>query len=249
MTTHAQRWLTTFADALDSLAANRGRIDVLLKSQSTTSSNTLGLSARDARAVASLVQRKVKGDQSRQPGGIDIVDSIPQQTAVNRVSTIAMTAASLMAAIREKFGDDKLPEELEHHLDAFSEDALSKIAERVPAAVSLPDLLGSHHPAPKPLPSTLRPVDEAPRDGTEVWLLIPAQAEFPVDEFIVAGWQEAHGRWMGQTSDWLFRLFDSSVRGWLPLDAPLQDPAAHEAIRTRWHGSVAELRRYFGEAA
>jgi hypothetical protein len=218
-----------------------------VSSDRTASSSRLRLSADQARAVALLLNATVKLGEPVLYSDVDIIDFVRMAAPPAAPLLDATVAESLTARLRERFGDDGVPDGLEQHLADLSDDALSRIAARTEAARSLRDLLGSHYPASEPLPSPLRSLPEIPRDGTEVWLLVSSLVEMPVDEFIVASWDGNDGRWVSDMEVGLWRRYDSDVKGWLPLDAPKDDPTLRSGIRRRWYGSDKELRGRLGE--
>lgn len=247
MSTHAERWLSAFADALVFLARHPGRIRVHVTSDATESSSRIGLSNGEARAVASLLNGVIKLQESATFSDIDIVESIRQAPPGDSRPSIPTTAASLMVRLREKFGDDSLPEGLVQHLSELSEDTLEKIAAGTETANSLSGLLGSHYPAFEPPPACLKPVQQVPRHGTDVWLLVSSRVDIPIDEFVVAKWDAATKRWISHSAIGLWPRYDSDVKGWFPLDAPRNNPAIRKAIRRRWQGTGEELRQLLGD--
>jgi hypothetical protein len=245
MTTHAHPWLAAFADSLTWLARHHGRVRVLMSSEGSPSSSQLGLSADQARAVGCLVDATIELEEPASFSDVDIIDFV--RTAGSPNAHVDMVAASLVGQLRGKFGEDSLPVGLEEHLAGLSDTTLSTLAARLDGAKSVPDLLGSHYPASEPLPPSLGSVREAPRDGTEVWLLVSSQVEMPVEEFVIARWDAATSRWITDARFGEWRRPDSDARGWLPIEAPLRDPGLRKAIRRRWHGSEEELALRLGD--
>lgn len=245
MTTHAHRWLAAFADSLTWLARHHDRIHVFVSSEGSASSSRLGLSDNQARAVGHLVDAMIEVDEQAAVSDIDIIDMV--RTEAPSGDSVPTVPASLVARLREKFGEDSLPDALDEHLAGLSGKTLSALAARLDAARSMRDLLGSHYPASEPLPPPPELVREVPGDGTEAWLLVSSRVEVPVEEFVVARWDAASARWISAARFGEWKRRNSDARGWLPIEAPLRDPGLRKAIRRRWHGSEEELALRLGD--
>jgi hypothetical protein len=91
-------------------------------------------------------------------------------------------------------------------------------------------------------------MEDVPRDGREVWLLVTSYIEMPVDEIVVGRWDAHEKRWIGDHRFGWWKRYDSDARGWAPLEAPRGDKVLRKGIRRRWQGAEDDLRQRFGEA-